>query len=62
MRFKDKEEGVIVYNETSFFACFGNKRPNDPFWNKVEVCQTCVKSKFGCGEPIYVQFFAPLNE
>jgi hypothetical protein len=28
---------------------------------KIEVCQTCIKSKWGIGKPIRIEFLAPLN-
>ena len=40
---------------------FNNRKQGD-FWTTGELTQTCVKSKIGCGEPIYITFFAPLNE
>jgi len=57
-----ESDGVQVFNNSSFFQWFENHRGNHPEWEKVEVCQTCIKSQKGCGVPIFVTFFAPLNE
>ena len=38
------------------------KRQNNDQWKKVEVIQTCIKARIGCGEPVFVHFFAPIDE
>ena len=38
------------------------RRPNVAEWKTLEVVQTATKSKTGCGTPIFVHFFAPLDE
>ena len=62
IRFRDKADGVSVLNETTFIKTFDNKRPNDPIFTKIELFQTTIKSKWGLGKPIRVEFYAPLNE
>jgi hypothetical protein len=44
--------------------CINNKHPriNDDYWKSVECIQTTVKQKIGVGEPIQINFFAPMNE
>lgn len=39
-----------------------NKRSNDPYWNEVEVIQTCIKAQVGCGDPIICKFMAKVDE
>ena len=60
MRFKDSEE-VRVLKEDELINQF-QKRLNDPFWKRVELVQTCVKAKIGVGKPIFVHYFAPMDE
>ena len=37
------------------------KRANDDFWKTVSCIQTNIKSKLGCGVPIIIKFYAPLD-
>ena len=37
------------------------KRANDVFWESISCIQTNIKSKLGCGVPIIIKFFAPVN-
>jgi hypothetical protein len=37
-------------------------KPHDDGWQQVEYIQTNIKSFVGCGTPIYVNFFAPINQ
>ena len=39
-----------------------NRRSNDPYWEQVEVIQTCIKAKTGCGDPIICKFVAKIDE
>lgn len=60
---KSKDEPgteVRVLRDNEFIQEF-SRRPNDEYWRKVEVIQTCVKAKTGCGEPVFVNFVAPLD-
>ena len=50
-----------MLRETEFIAEL-QRRPNDEYWRRVEVIQTCVKAKTGCGEPVFVHFQAPLDQ
>jgi len=36
-------------------------KPQDEGWSEIEYIQTNIKSTIGCGTPIYVNFFAPIN-
>lgn len=38
------------------------RNKTDRYWSAVEVIQTCIKADGGCGDPVVVHFFAPLNE
>ena len=60
IRYKDRNE-VKVLKEDEFIYAF-QKRLNDEYWNKVLLVQTCVKSKLGVGKPIFVHYYAPLNQ
>jgi hypothetical protein len=37
------------------------KRANDDYWKTVSCIQTNIKSKLGCGSPIIIKFYAPLD-
>lgn len=37
------------------------KRANDEYWKSVSCIQTNVKSKIGCGMPIIIKFYAPID-
>lgn len=50
-----------VLNENGFMNIY-NKRANDDYWKSVSSVQTCIRSKIGCGQPIVIHFFAPINE
>ena len=52
---------VKVLKDNEFINEF-QIRPNDQYWKTIEVIQTCTKSKTGCGTPIFVHYFAPLDE
>ena len=60
---KDEEgiDGVLVYKDSGFMKIL-EKRQNNDQWKKVEVIQTCIKARIGCGEPVFVHFFAPIDE
>lgn len=60
VRFRTNNE-VKVLKDNEFINEF-SIRPNDGYWKTIEVVQTCTKSKTGSGQPIFVHFFAPLNE
>lgn len=38
-----------------------HKRANDEYWQNVSYIQTNIKHKLGCGVPIIIQFYAPLD-
>ena len=38
-----------------------HKRANDDYWKTVSCIQTNIKSKLGCGQPIIIKFYAPLD-
>lgn len=47
--------------ESEFINMFQYNRPNDKFWEEMSLIQTAIKSKTGCGVPVYVHFKAPLD-
>jgi len=51
---------VKVAKDIDFINMF-KMRANDPEWNFVNCIQTCIKART-IGQPIYVKFFAPINE
>ena len=56
-----KTDGLVqVVNETGFMNTF-LKRANDEYWHSVSYIQTNIKSKLGCGTPIIIKFYAPLD-
>ena len=55
------EKQVKVLKDSDFIEEFA-QRPNAAYWKTLEVVQTATKSKTGCGSPIFVHFFAPLDE
>ena len=61
LRHRREEDGVRVLTENQTFEVF-NRRTNDPYFQKIEVVQTCVKSMYGNGQFIYIKFFAKINE
>lgn len=60
VRYRGSPE-VRVLNQNEFGAELA-RRPNEEYWKRVEVIQTCVKAKIGCGEPILIHFLAPLDQ
>jgi hypothetical protein len=50
---------VKVVSELEFMSEF-RRRTSDDFWKHVNSIQTCVRSKIGCGEPIIINFLAPI--
>lgn len=38
-----------------------HKRANDDYWKTVSCIQTNIKSKLGCGVPLIIKFYAPLD-
>ena len=55
---------MSILSEKAFLELVNNKHPriNDDYWTRVELIHTTVKSKIGIGEPITINFFAPINE
>jgi hypothetical protein len=60
VRYRTNHE-VKVLKDNEFINEF-TIRPNDSYWKTIEVVQTCTKSKTGSGTPIFVHFFAPMDE
>lgn len=52
---------VKVVRDSEFINEF-RRRANDEFWRTVDCIQTSVKAKTGIGHPVFVSFFAPINE
>lgn len=55
------DETVQVVNDNGFYNSF-QRRANDDFWKKINCVQTNIKSKLGCGTPIIIKFFAPIDQ
>mmetsp|Transcript_36979 Transcript_36979/g.35688 ORF Transcript_36979/g.35688 Transcript_36979/m.35688 type:complete len:112 (+) Transcript_36979:581-916(+) len=55
-----KEGEVQVVNDTGFMNTF-HRRANDDYWKSVRCIQTNIKSKIGCGKPIIIKFYAPID-
>jgi hypothetical protein len=51
---------VKIAKDIDFINMF-KMRANDPEWNYVNCIQTCIKART-IGQPIYINFFAPINE
>lgn len=49
-----------VVSDTGFMNTF-LKRANDDYWKSISCIQTNIKSKLGCGTPIIIKFYAPIN-
>lgn len=63
IRYRPDEKGeslVQVVNETGFMSTF-HKRANDDYWKSVSSIQTNLKAKLGCGQPIIIKYYAPLD-
>ena len=52
---------VHVVNDVGFMNTM-KLRANHGFWYSLECIQTNVKAQIGCGTPIIVDFFAPIDE
>ena len=39
-----------------------HSRTSDDYWKTVEVIQSCIKSSYGIGEPLNVNYYSPLDE
>lgn len=72
MRFNEKPEQAFNVDEASIsdaVQVVTDKglseilaiRANDNFWKTVNCIQTNVKAPIGCGTPIIVNFYAPVN-
>lgn len=59
VRYRNSEQ-VRVLKDNEFIKEF-QTRPNDDYWRRVEVVQTCLKSRCGVGTPIFVEFVAPID-
>lgn len=55
-----KEDILRIVTDHGFMNIF-QKRAAHEYWKSVIYIQTNVKSKIGCGQPIIVKFFAPLD-
>jgi hypothetical protein len=55
-----KDESVQVVSDAGFMNTF-LKRANDDFWKTIGCIQTNIKSRLGCGTPVIIKFFAPVN-
>lgn len=55
-----KENLLRIVNDHGFMNIF-LKRAAHEYWHSVLYIQTNVKSKIGCGTPIVIKYYAPLN-
>tara|TARA_B110000285_G_scaffold204660_1_gene241778 strand:+ start:645 stop:827 length:183 start_codon:yes stop_codon:yes gene_type:complete len=60
VRYNNRDE-VKVLRDNDLIKEFG-QRATDPYWLEVEVVQTCIKAKTGCGEPVTCKFMAKIDE
>ena len=63
IRYRPDEKGeslVQVVNDTGFMTTF-HKRANDDYWKTVSSIQTNIKARLGCGQPIIIKYYAPLD-
>jgi len=51
---------VQVVNDTGFMNIF-HLRAHNEYWKTVRCIQTNIKSKLGCGKPIIIKFYAPID-
>ena len=38
-----------------------HKRANDDYWKTVSSIQTNIKARLGCGSPLIIKYYAPLD-
>lgn len=55
-----KSDILRIVNDHGFMNTF-LKRAAHEYWHSVIYIQTNIKSKLGCGTPIVVKFYAPLD-
>jgi hypothetical protein len=55
-----KSDILRIVNDNGFMNTF-QKRAAHEYWHQVIYIQTNVKSKLGCGTPVVVKFYAPLD-
>ena len=61
IRFRASEE-VQVVDDAKFMNMFDGLKFGNALCQSIEVLQTCTKAKTGCGQPIFIQFLAPIDE
>ena len=49
-----------IITDTELAEAF-KRRGNDPFWKEIYSIQTIVQAKVGLGQPVFVDFLAPIN-
>jgi hypothetical protein len=52
----DNHLTVKALNEKDFFTLSESIKRTNPFWQRVECIQTCIKSKKGFGKHIYIKY------
>ena len=66
MRYRSARNQIIpfirVFKDNEFGTEIQRHPPRDRWWEQIEVIQTAIKSKTGCGTPLFVHFVAPLDE
>ena len=55
-----KEDILRIVTDHGFMNIFQKRAAHD-YWKSVIYIQTNVKSKIGCGTPVIVKFYAPLD-
>lgn len=54
-------KAVHVVDQEAMRLLF-ERTKSDKIWSKIDCVQTNIRSQLGCGTPISVNFFAPINE
>ena len=58
---KHDSMNIEVLNDNGFGKKFQHPDRTAGHWKDYKVVQTCLKSKLGLGQPIYVKFYADVN-
>ena len=54
-------KAVEVVDQGAMGALF-ERTKSDKIWSRIDCVQTNIRAQLGCGTPIIVEFFAPLDE
>lgn len=58
----DNTPGQVKVLQNRQFQELLVKSKSDKNWANIELIQTCIKADGGCGDPVMIHFFAPLDE